>query len=208
MNEAWAFLADTHELEAWLKRVGVLISVFGAALTAPSATMNLLRSIFRRRHTNASADGIASTVKFGTSGILDLGGHGWEPGADLERKVEVLKILLDNHRTETKNKFEAVNNSVRKLTDELERVETAAQESDRQLHQRILKNEQHAERIQVMGLPVIAAGIFLSGIPEDLAVFPVVGWVFMLGGIVLTSLVYRLSLKRKLWRGQEDANPA
>ena len=68
----------------------------------------------------------------------------------------------------------------------VERAEARGQEGREQLAARLEARERQATRVDAHGLGPIGAGIFLTGIPGELAAHAVTGWLSIIGGILVT----------------------
>lgn len=208
-------------LELILKWTGVVLAVLGAILSTPHGTKHLfgdvrlgLRQAFhaawdlvgrivprwRRKvpATVAAPAGIASGEAFGN---LTITGHAWNAGADIETRVDQLKKRMDYLTVEMEARFERAFKSINDHGSELERLEQLWKETRTEIMERLADNDRKSALVDAAGLPVIAAGVFLSGVPTELAVLPIVGWVFWLVGIGVLIWAFGKSKGGGAWKG-------
>jgi len=138
---------------------------------------------FRRNQSVRVAD-VAGSASLAAVGTVSASARAWHPAAPVDERIEALRTYVTevegrlnqlDHRfsLEIWDRKQAVGDLDRKLNQEVS-----------ELHLLLASKEQQTARIDSRGLPVIAAGIFLSGVPEALAsalpwglswLFPVVG---------------------------------
>lgn len=214
------------DLELVLKCTGVVLGMVGAALSSPLGVKHglgkfgqkagvvldkldaldkrveaYLRKVFRRPgKTPATQEiavpGIASLEGFGT---LQATGFAWTPGADLETRVEQLRLRMDYLTTQMDRRFEETLQTIQDHELELQKLRQLWEELLREVRDRWDENERKTARVQAHGLPVIAVGIFLSGVPKELSDIPVLGWLALVAAGVLTTLCVRESEKSGAW---------
>lgn len=204
---ALSFLSDVAVLTTINKVVGVFLALAGAFLAVPSAWGLLGRAMigpavpgWARR---ALADVRAAlarvlpflrkdqtvhpaTVDAGTlveRAMLQKYVGLWEPNLSIEERIEVLRkyvIVLDEH----------INEMVEDVYDErmareeaiaAVRRELAAETGE--LRQLIDEKDGQTARMDARGLPLIAVGIALTGIPEFIAEVPPLTWLLVLVGV-------------------------
>jgi hypothetical protein len=186
--------------------VGVITAVIGLVVTAPSGTKKLLSSTWRwlrglghqMRHHLAqllpflrrdgrmqgiSAVGSATATSWA---VLSAEGWAWPASAPADERIEALRkhvIEVEGRLNEVKRQLREETHVREQSIAELERRIRADLE---QLQQLIISRDQQSARIDARGLPVIAAGIVLSGIPDDLAgfLYPL-GWLWVIIAVVL-----------------------
>lgn len=186
--------------------VGVGIAVVGLVVTAPSGTKKLFVSTWgwlqRRqgqvRHHLARLlpflrrDGtVQGTTAVGTAmatfgGVASAEGWAWSASSPADERIEALR----KHLMEVEGRLNDVR---RQLRDETRTREQSLAELERrirlelgQLQQSIISRDQQSARIDARGLPVVAAGIVLSGLPDELAgfLYPL-GWLWVIIAVVL-----------------------
>lgn len=208
-------------LELILKWTGVVLALLGAVLSTPHGTKHLfgdvrlgLRRAFHatwdlvgrivppwRRKVPATVmapTGIASGEAFGT---LTTSMYSWTPGADIETRVDQLKKRMDYLTVEMEARFERAFKSINDHGSELVRLEQLWRETRAEIMERLADNDRKSALVDAAGLPVIAAGVFLSGVPTELAVIPVVGWAFWLAGIGVLIWAFGKSKRGGAWKG-------
>ncbi|AFR34537.1 hypothetical protein [Arthrobacter sp. Rue61a] len=208
-------------LEQILKWTGVVLALLGAVLSTPHGTKHLFRDMreglrravhgawdfigrivppWRRRvpATVVAPTAIASGEAFGT---LTTSMYSWTPEADIETRVDQLKKRMDNLTAEMEARFERTFKSINDHNSELVRLEQLWRETKAEFMERLADNDKKSALVDAAGLPVIAAGVFLSGVPAELAVFPAVGWVFWLVGIGVLIWAFGKSRRGGAWKG-------
>lgn len=208
-----------HHLLLHVTRVvGVICGVTGTYIIAPGAFAELMRSTFqwlrgsgararrvavralsgarnalppwlgkllpRRQHKRTVVDGSGSGEASADASVT-RGFEVWEPDAPLERKIEVLRSNLQNTRAwlqglegqvaDTQTKFHAaIAHEGKRVDDLLDEIRLA---SRRQLS------------LNARGLPVVAIGIVLTGVPDAIAsICHQAGWIVVVLAGVLTSI--------------------
>ena len=180
--------------------VGVLAAMVGAVIAAPSGARELVTSTWRwlQRRGNQVHHHLARLLPFlrrdgtaqGTSAVgsaiatswavLTAEGWAWPASAPTDERIEALR----KHILEVEGRLNDVR---RQLRDETRAREQSVAELERkirieieQLQQSIISRDRQSARIDARGLPVIAAGIFLSGVPDQLAhfLYPL-GWLWV-----------------------------
>lgn len=201
-------------LELANKLVGVTVAVIGAVLVAPNGARLLLRSL---RQWSAQAIATArqklglpgrvhhleahDTLSISESSRVYVGsarGDNWDPSgpvderiANLRRRVEELQAgasqLSRSLAGETAARQAAVQELGSRLSSELAQVRAD-----------LSTIADQTARIDARGLPLIAAGIVLSGIPEELArwIYPV-GWGLPVGAFLLALAVVAQAVRTR-----------
>jgi hypothetical protein len=107
----------------------------------------------------------------------------WKPDAPVDERIETLRAYITSVETR-------LNETITGVSQERADRETAITELARtlharldELHQLLKEKDRQMATIDARGLPVIGAGIFLSGIPEALAELPWhLGWILPFAG--------------------------
>lgn len=197
-------LSVLTEVNRW---VGVIIAVVGAVVVAPEGAGELRKDVWvwlRQRgqrvrgaltrflpflqqsgHTVAHPTGIASSM---SAGRPVLAGHGqvWDPSAPVEEQIKALRQYI----TEIRKQLEGVTTRLGQETSDREQstadLEAQLEARIRELRRLLDEREYQSARIDARGLPVIAFGIVLSGLPDRLAQIPFyLGWALPIAGILL-----------------------
>lgn len=215
-------MADPSLLSDVNRWVGVVIAVVGAVVVAPTGTRLLLESNwewlrhrgnqvrvqlarflpFLRRKVStqvASSMGIAST--FGVT--LTASSRAWRPMAPVDERIEA----LHQHITEVEGRLNEVSQQLRQETSERGRVvaelEATLKAEMAELRRLLKEQERQSARIDARGLPIIALGIVLSGIPDEFASIPYgIGWLAPVLGSAAA-----MAAGMRAWREAHPATP-
>lgn len=175
-----------------------------AVVVAPSGTRVLVRSAwvwlrrqgartrgqlarflpFLRRDLNVQGVTASIGVGLGGVGTLTVSGRAWHPTASVDERIEA----LHQHITEVEGQLIEVSQQLSQETSKRERalaeLEAGLRAETAELRRLLEEQEHRAARVDARGLPVIALGIVLSGIPDQLASIPYgIGWVAPVLGI-------------------------
>lgn len=185
------------------KWVGVIIALVGAFIAAPDGARLIFQST-----ASAARDLVAKVRRSGApqdvravtgSGSMTLGGLAmaatgrvWTPGASIDERIDALRKQV----LEVEAKVAGIQADV--LKERGERQEAIAELARTvhvkvdELHALLAEKDKQAARIDARGLPVVGAGIFLSGVPEYLAALPV--WIaFPLPFLAFSFMIYVLT---------------
>jgi hypothetical protein len=210
------FFWDNNELlEGMNKWGGVLMALTGAILVAPQGSMHLWDKWIARPAEAARVKLLqllgksqAATVHVGP-GVGTMGGVGTPGAAQYEH-------WSDSFTDEQKfawlyDRIERVERDWRSKTDNLDAVDTEIRRDLKELEQRafgeVAKLEKAIELIESQtvqidstGLWPIVAGIFLTGVPEELSEWWVWGWVVWVAAAGVTIIAVRRSKKSGVWK--------
>lgn len=215
-------MADASLLSDVNRWVGVGIAVLGAVVVAPSGTRLLVRSAwvwlrrqgartrgqlarflpFLRRDLNVQ--GVTASIGVGLGvGTLTGSGRAWHPTASVDERIEA----LHQHITEVEGQLIEVSQQLSQETSKRERalaeLEAGLSAKTAELCRLLEEQEHRAARVDARGLPVIALGIVLSGIPDQLASIPYgIGWVAPVLGIAAA-----VAAGVPAWREAHPASP-
>jgi hypothetical protein len=110
----------------------------------------------------------------------------WEPDADDQRKLEVLRIqhdlLLENVRRLRTEGFQRLAD----LQNDLSAAEARVRAMHEEMARTLAAKDRLAAQIDARGLWPIGFGILLTGIPAELAYHPVLGIAVTALGVILT----------------------
>ena len=186
----------------WIRWAGVAIAVMGALIATPDATLMPARHWIARA-SNQIRERLAPYLPFLRRTIRDEPRQAADAAAGTER-MSVSRRIEWNTKADNKDKIELLHQQVKLLGQELadvrreiaqveaaqrsslERAEARQQDAHQQLAGRLEARERRAARVDAHGIWPIGAGIFLTGIPDELAAVAVIGWLFILGGIAVT----------------------
>ncbi|MFB9530415.1 hypothetical protein [Nonomuraea roseola] len=178
------------------KGIGVLIAVVGAIITAPAGWRELLTSSTNWARTQANRilnlppqtinlSGSGSSESFGNAVLTNRPPplNADQPLADQVAMVHAYVRSVESRLNQVTTRL-AEDKSARDK--QLADLTTSLETGLGQLDERISEQERQAGRIDARGLPVIAAGVVLSGIPEWLAALPLhLGWILPFAGFGL-----------------------
>ena len=189
-------------LSAWVRRAGVFVAVVGTFIAAAEGTAvawRTIKAVSGGARTWAAGTWLVHVLPFlGRSATIHGAGAlvlpkltvtatatvtpGWDEQASLEARVMRLHELMDRAHEE----IGKVRQEARDGIDELRRVvEQQAGElrAAHQAHQESHAAEQRlAARADARGLWPVGLGIVMTGIPDELAAFTPLGWLFAVGG--------------------------
>lgn len=202
------------EDELVLRVAGVLLAGLGAVLTSPhgwkrmvfltgfwlkskyiqiqmwlSKYLKFIRrppTIVRATSASASAGALSARV---------VAENRIPPEATTEEKLVIMEVALRNLQNLVNSDYENLNNKVTEVKSLLGEVS----EKTAELHTKMIKAQEEAASIDAAGIPVIAAGILLSGIPRELAIFPIAGWITLTLSIVLAYAMTRKTIRDGAW---------
>lgn len=112
-----------------------------------------------------------------------------------ERKIELLEVALKNLHAVVNGDYE---NLDKKISD-VKALVSEVNDKTAELQAKMVKAQEEAASIDAAGIPVIAAGVLLSGIPKELAMLPSVGWAILAGSMYLAIAMTRKTIKDGAW---------
>jgi hypothetical protein len=177
-------------LSDWIRWIGVGVAITGLVLATPDGiasawrsirsglrkTSTLIQRLTRRQRPILGSGG----VTFPKMSVAARGYVGtWKPWPNKARTAEKLDILhqqseelrrrIDNMRTQIDSDISGVETKIREAERHL-----AAQ--IRQVSSELSGERSQASHVDARGLLPVALGIILTGIPDELARVPVLGW--------------------------------
>jgi hypothetical protein len=186
--------------------VGVSMALVGAFVVAPSGTTELFESAwrwlektgrqalsqlarllrFRKQDVNVVAPSAGVMSSSNVSATLTAAGRVWNPTAPLDERIAALR----QHIVDVEGKVNEASQQLRQETSDRQRDLAKLQETLHteiaEIRRLIADEERQSVLIDARGLPVLALGILLSGIPDELASIPLyLGWLFPVGGVTL-----------------------
>jgi hypothetical protein len=184
----------------FIRWVGVAVAVAGAFLATPEGIASVWRYV-KQRHGKVLAfarrllrrpRGVA--VHGGLSlGSMAFGGRGyvskwqpWLPRADGDLKIDILHKQVDilvERVDELRNQIDRTSDDLQKCIKEAE-ARVAGQV--RELASELRGERSQASRVDARGLGPIALGIVLTGIPDELATVPWVGYLAIAVSVIWT----------------------
>lgn len=200
-----------YALEAdWIRRVGVVVALAGTAAAAPEGTLRLWRTVLdwvRRGLNNLRASlarflpflrqdaSVKPSTVYGYASVAGAGvaasGRVWTKHGSLEAQVEYLDKQLQRAFDEIEHVRQEAKESHSALMRVLEERVSELQAVYQDLRDSLRARRDWEAAVDSRGIFVIALGIFLWGIPGELAVVPVVGWLFSIIALILTVMVVR-----------------
>lgn len=216
-----SLLADVNR---W---VGVCVAVIGAVVVEPNGTRLLLQSswawldrLVRRAHhalvrvlpfLRKDASVKAATATGSAEGTLTFEGMAEGRSASetgtFQEQLDSLRQLVAALKTEVSGLDAEHQVEVANLRRALDALEARLTADTHQMRQELDERERQDARINARGLPVIAAGIFLSGVPDQLA-----GWLYPFGWLwpivaLWLAVTAALPLVRRMFAASESASP-
>ncbi|BCW66747.1 hypothetical protein NicSoilB4_15100 [Arthrobacter sp. NicSoilB4] len=126
----------------------------------------------------------------------------WGPDSPLEHRINILLGRVEGLKAALKEAKGELSGRLDVHSQKIADLRRAIDEAQLSLHNRIDINEEKAARIDAYGLPVIGLGIFLSGVPQELASVPWLGIPLTVIGVALTIIVLVLGIRRGAWSGK------
>jgi hypothetical protein len=212
-------VTDTLVLEQCLKWTGVALALVGTAVTTPSGTQHALRSvkqfILRLRHSLRSflsrfipylrrdmqvyiADGIALTSS-GT-GTLAARGHTWEPNGSNEAKIAHLYAYVVSVEQQLDAAVVQMNQRADGMDARLSEIHERLESATDSIKHEFSKRDESSKRIDATGLPMLGSSVVLSGVTNELASVPSLGWICFAGGVLILVGLTAVSIRSGAWR--------
>ncbi len=179
------------DLEQGVRWTGLVVSLIGALVVSPAGTTLLARQIGSAVGRGARRLGIwlglvavapPRVVSVSASASIEVTGSatavltGWPAGATTNDKLEYL-------RRQTENLQQQLSLALKKARDETARVEEAQAQARADLERghgalaaQVERSERLGAEVDSRALPVVAAGILLSGTSSELAQAPLLAW--------------------------------
>jgi hypothetical protein len=150
----------------------------------------LSRRLPRRHHRRFAVEG-GGAGDVSLTSVVTRGGAQWEPGAPLDRKVE----LLHENLAHTRGWLAAVEQQARRDVSALHEGIGEAREDVRKVRELLDTRDVRQLQLNARGLPVVAAGVILAGIPDAIASCPhPIGWTLVAVSLALTARAGMYSL--------------
>lgn len=201
---------DQCDLAAVNRWVGVVVAVIGACITAPAGVARVWHStvlevrrvggsvrstlarflpFLRRTHQVTITDRIGVSSDLSVSSLLAGSGYQWSPDASVEVRLEQLRQRLDGVEGRLSDLHRQLRQEVSDRSAAMAQVEQSLNAEAATLRVQLARQEQQAAEVDSHGLPVLVVGIFLSGVPEDLAKLPCfLGWLVPFGGAAFAAV--------------------
>jgi hypothetical protein len=202
----------------WIRRIGVLIGLIGAVIAAWNGATWLARGTrdfvvqygqnmraqlaeFWRRVRRKPTSRHVSLEDAGAGAMmlpkLRLSGSGlvWDPAASADQKADILY----NEVLRVHDRISELDRTVRANHAELQALVATqvgeVREAHRRLEALLAAKERHETRVDGRGLLLVAAGILLAGIPDELAHYPALGWTITALAACLTVVVLQAVIR-------------
>ncbi len=179
--------SDLPAINRW---VGVVVAFVASVIIAPDAAAHLGREIGgvvlrswarardalarvfpalrRRREGRAFVSGAAGIAT--TGGVLVV--REWNPKDPVDVRIERLRTLITEVEQKVSKVDARLSQEVEQRARELADVERRLRGELGQVRKILDQKEAEATRINARALPILGVGIFLGGVPEDLAALP------------------------------------
>ncbi len=139
--------------------------------------INKMLQLFRPPPQEVRPQGFDAS-RSGNGRLTILDGFHWEPAADPIQKLDWLKEGLENLRAALQAEAQHRGTAIDSVQSELAEIDGRLNSEINYLLRLIKSSEAKTTQIDSLGLGPIAAGIILSGIPEDVAHWGAAGWIF------------------------------
>ncbi len=210
-----------------LRYTGIATALVGTVVVAPHAFLDILaRSRARAIRVVRAAQQAARRLlrrpqgqpfeARAVSATLSGGGHAHASVTSTVRRADVpVKEQIDRLREEIADVRNSVSSVQADLNAERQQREAgvaAAQAAvaakAAEIHGRIDTQEAQSQELDTRGLPPVAFGIVLSGVPDELAHFAWLGWLFLAGALWLTLRGCRQVYRHLRSAGRPGSLPA
>ena len=134
----------------------------------------------------------------------------WTSDAPIDERIELLRQRISDLEGEVSELRDEVRTANAATGKAIANLEASIQQETEALRALLEEERRAAARIDSRGLPLIAAGVFLSGVPDDLARLPwhlglaVLGLGLLVLVIVAGPLVRRTAKPLGRWLGGAD----
>jgi hypothetical protein len=202
----------------WIRRIGVLIGLIGAVIAAWNGATWLAREtrdfvtkwwrrvrgqlaylwlrILRKPTTRhialaAAAGGMAmsGTAQMRASGLA------WHPGASADEKADILHKEILKIYERINELDQAVRSNHAEVKALVEAQVSEVREAHRKLEALLAAKERQETRVDGRGLLLVAAGILLTGIPDELAHYAALGLTITGLAVCLTAVIIRAVIR-------------
>lgn len=199
---------DASVAEPITRWLGVAITLVGAFIVSPAATVALIgrwqrrtvralrraedaaRRIVRRRRTIRIT--VQDTAHLSGGGTATVFATGSASGQAHDYSVEGRLHRLEQRATAAEARLAQVSSQAdadrAALREELGKVAEEHRAGTAEVHARLDHTEAQAVELDAAALPVVALGVFVSGLAPDAHRLPVVLWVLILAGAVTAAL--------------------
>ncbi|MDN4611461.1 hypothetical protein [Arthrobacter burdickii] len=195
-------------LEPIIKWTGVLVGLAGAILASPDGSRQFVRASWRwvRSLFGPRSPSVESATGQASGGVRTEGtAYGvkpWDEHTTLKTRIDMLLTRIEQLEGTLVQVKAELGNRIDSLGAQISELTSALDQAKQELHRRIDTNEKRAAEIDAFGLPVIGLGIFLSGVPDELAAAPWVGVPLTIVSIAAAIVVFALGIKRGAWSGK------
>lgn len=199
----WWAAALSWEDHRVLRTLGVFLAVLGAVLVSPHGfkrlvylTQQWIAGIYWAIRGRSIA--VFAPVARATTGKLSARGvasTSIPPDASTEEKVRLLELDLNQLKSTVQNDYDELSGKISKLGGLVGNVDQRVEV----LLARLQQERDQTVTLDAAGLPVIAWGIILSGVPQELAADPQIGWFFIVLGLILGFAMLRKTVRDGAW---------
>lgn len=204
-------------LEGFNKWGGVLMAAIGAVLVAPQGSKHLWVTITKpltqtgsfirnlslrllRRSRSATVYAPSAASKAGITDQVTVTLHQpWMDEYTLDQKVKWLKDRVERVDADWRARAADLDAVDQRTKLDLRELERRTFDETARLQSQINNIQDDAVRIDATGLPPIVAGIFLTGVPEELATYGAFGWMVWIGMATITVVAVARSIKSNIW---------
>jgi hypothetical protein len=139
-----------------------------------------------REDTKIAPNTIDGGVQFPEFSVR-AGGHVWDPGADVPAKVELLHQQMDRAYEEIARVEREARTRDGELTQAIKDQVGELKAGAREIRRLFDEREERSVRVDARAVILIGLGVVMTGVPDGLARFRVVGLLVMTGALVLTA---------------------
>lgn len=167
--------------------IGILTSTGARAIGVLRAAQHAAKRLLRRpRHQTVEIRSVSAAASIGATGHVTATAIRWRPDAPVLEQIAMVRDEIADVRKTVSSVEKAVNLERQQRAAAVAAVEATVATKVVELHDRIDAQEAQSQELDTRGLPPIAVGIVLSGVPDELAHFTWLGWLLLAAALWLT----------------------
>jgi hypothetical protein len=137
----------------------------------------------------------ADSAEAADAAWVNVTGLSWEEGMSIPAQIERLRAMVDQVLQEVGRVREQTRAQIAQVSGRLGVVESDLRTAVDDLRRRMEVAERRAAQANARGILLLGAGLVLTGIPQELAEFEVIGWTSVALAVVGTFWVLSAVLR-------------